>query len=302
MYLSYSGHKSYSVCPRQYWHSYVNKTAPLKPENAVNSLYGSTVGTLFEYFYADKLWLRTGVEALLLSMVESTLDTIISKEVSKDTSKRVVDYTDKASNYKSRDALLRDVREAIPRGIAIIRYHRLLGTDAEAEVKLDSWMGGHRIGGRADFIMRRIKPHGDLVILDGKGSRHRDKYVDAWQLKWYAMLYREKHVSVPDALGFVFWRYDPDKSMDWVDFQRADLDDLRESVLMAATAIETAKAKLVAEPESHAHVLQESFSAKPSQNCRLCAFLGLCGEGQAYEKASLPAAFLADAGVDDVGL
>ena len=299
MYLSYSGHKTYSVCPKQYWHSYLDKTVPEKPDNKVNALYGSTVGTLFEIFYADKIWMKKGVEELLLSMVEETLDRIVEKECQKG----VIDYKDKASNYKSREALLKDVRAAIPRGIQIVRQHRLLGMDAEAEVKLDSWIAGHRIGGRADFIMTRIKPHGDRMILDGKGSRHRDKYVDAWQLKWYAMLYREKYITVPDALGFVYWRSEPEQSVDWVPFTLRDLDELKETVLAAATAIEEGKAKLDEMGKAEqAAALPGLFPAKPSRDCKLCAYLATCSEGQAYDKASLPADFFEGLGVDDVGV
>lgn len=299
MYLSYSGHKSYTVCPRQYWHRYVGKTTPEKPDNRINSIYGSVVGLLFEAFYASRLWVKPGVEAQLMSMAEETLDKTLQREAQGG----VIDFKDKAANYKSREALLKDVREAIPRGLAIIRYHRLLGTDAEAEVKLDSTIGGHRIGGRADFIMTRIKPHGDRIILDGKGSRHRDKYVDPWQLKWYAMLWRETHSTLPDALGFVFWRYEPNLAVDWVPYTESDLDEQREMVVSAATAIETAKHRLESIPEAHRlPVLRETFPAKPSRECKLCSYLTLCTEAQAFQKASVPADFLADVGVEDIGL
>ena len=301
MYLSYSGHKTYEICPKQYWHSYIDKTVPEKPDNKVNSLYGSMVGTLFEIFYADKLWMKKGVEELLLSMVDETWDRLVTNE----TRKGLVEFKDKdeRANYKSKNDLLDDVRESIPRGIEIIRYHRLLGTDAEAEVKLDSWVGGHRLGGRADFIMTRIKPHGDRVILDGKGSKHRDTYVDPWQLKWYAMLYREKHIVAPDGLGFVYWRSKPEESMDWVAFTREDLDLLKEGVLVNATHIDKIKLLLDGVPkEDHPHVLREGFPAKPSQNCRFCSFLAVCREGQAYESASVPAALYGAGGVEDIGI
>jgi len=299
VYLSYSGHKRFVGCPKSYWLSYIEKPVLEKPDNRVNAIYGTVVGALFETFYATKLWMKSGVEAQLLAMAPDVLDQTIEQE----TRGGVIDFTDKASNYKSKEAMLKDVLETIPRGIQIIRYHRLLGTDAEAEVKLDSTIEGHRIGGRADFIMTRIKPQGDRVILDGKGSRHRDKYVDAWQLKWYAMLWREKYSTVPDALGFVFWRYEPAAAMDWVPFEEKDLDELRETVLATATSIEQAKTKIEALPESQRlPVFQEAFPAKPSRDCKLCSYLPLCPEGKAYDKAALPRAFLADAGVDDVGL
>lgn len=299
MYLSYSGYKKYEGCPRSYWHGYIDKTPLAKPENRVNSIYGSTVGLLFEAFYAAHIWTKPGVEARLVAMAEETLDQTIERE----SKSGVIDFTDKAANYKSREALLKDVLETIPRGIAIIRHHRLLGTDAAAEVKLDSDIGGHRIGGRADFVMTRIKPNNDRIILDGKGSRHRDKYVDPWQLKWYAMLWRERRSSIPDALGFVFWRYEPNLAVDWVPYTEADLDELRETVVSAAGRIEDAKTQLEAlSAAERLPVLQETFPTKPSRDCKLCSYLSLCTEGRAYQQAALPAAFLADAGVEDIGL
>jgi len=301
MYLSYSGHKTYSLCPKQYWHSYIDKTVPVKPENKVNSMYGSMVGTLFEIFYADKLWMRKGVEELLLSMVDETWDRLVKNE----TRGGIIEFKDKdeRANYKSKNDLLDDVRESIPRGLAIIRYHRLLGTDAEAEVKLDSWVEGHRLGGRADFIMTRIKPHGDRVILDGKGSKHRDTYVDPWQLKWYAMLYREKYIVPPDGLGFVYWRSEPEKSMDWIPVLREDLDILKQGVVTNASHIDAVKLLLDTVPKAeHPQVILEGFPAKPSRDCKLCSFLETCREGQAYENAKVPAAFYGTDGVEDVGI
>lgn len=299
MYLSYSGHKKLEVCAKSYWFGYIEKPQLEKPENRVNSIYGSVVGLLFEGFYAARLWTKPDVTGQIMAMAEETLDKTIERE----SRGGVIDFTDKASNYRSRDALLKDIREAIPRGVAIIRHHRLLGVDAAAEVKLDSDIAGHRIGGRADFIMTRIKPHGDRIILDGKGSRHRDKYVDPWQLKWYAMLWRERHSTLPDALGFVFWRYEPNLAVDWVPYTPADLDELKETVITSANRIEVGKSAIEAAPkERRLDVVREHFPAKPSRECSLCSYRPLCPEAMAYKSATLPADFLATAGVEDVGL
>ena len=194
MYLSYSGHKTYKECPRQYWHKYIDKTTLPVPDNRVNTLYGSVVGILFELFYAEKIWTRSGV----ISILESKVDAVLGDTIAKCLRDGAIDWSDPKANYKSLDALRKDVLSSIPRGVEIIRHHRLLGLDAAAEVKLDRTIEGHVIGGRADFIMRRVRPHDDLVILDGKGSRHRDKYVDPQQLWWYAMLYRDQHGIMPD--------------------------------------------------------------------------------------------------------
>jgi hypothetical protein len=63
-----------------------------------------------------------------------------------------------------------------------------------------------RLGGRADFI-HGPKP---LWIVDGKGSVHREKYVDSEQLIWYALLHYIKHHVAPDRLGFLHYRFPDD--------------------------------------------------------------------------------------------
>ena len=52
---------------------------------------------------------------------------------------------------RAADEVKAEVVEAVPRGVAIIRHHRLLGVKAGAEVKLDTTIEGARWGGRADL-------------------------------------------------------------------------------------------------------------------------------------------------------
>lgn len=296
MYISYSGHKTYKECPRQYWHRYIGKTELVAPENKVNSLYGSAVGILFEYFYNDRIWNQQGVAAALENRVDAVLENLIRNE----SVKGMVDWADPKANYSSLAALRRDVSATIPRGVAIIRHHRLLGMDAQAEVKLDSLIENHMIGGRADFIMRRIKPHDDLVILDGKGSKHREKYVDPQQLWWYAMLYRHKYSTLPDRLGFVFWRQEPESSMDWVEFDGSSLDGLLSGVLNSIQAIEDGKRQLsqLKDPVEMTSALNELFPTFIGDKCRLCAYQPVCVDGSSYVTRRVPAA--TTAGVEDV--
>jgi hypothetical protein len=176
---------------------------------------------------------------------------------------------DKKPNYESQDELLADVRDTIARAIRIVRHYRLAGPRMEAESKLDSDVGGHRLGGRADFIIQRTSPHHDLVILDGKGSKHRGSFVDPKQLKWYAMLYNIRTKALPDKLGFVYWRFDPPESLDWVDFSHDDIEELREEVLTSLT-------KVVRGGQS-----KEAFAPTPNdQACRFCSFISLCPQGR----------------------
>lgn len=308
MYLSFSGYKLYSGCPKAYWHRYVDKTTPLKPDNMVNSLYGSTVGVLFEKFYFHKLWRRSDYLVYLTSLSESTLDEVIKNQRGS-----IVDWADEKANYHSRGELLRDIEAAIPRGLQVIRENKFVGPFAEPEMKLDTDFGPHRVGGRADFVIERVI-HKDTVILDGKGSKWRDKYVEENQLKWYAFLYRAKYNRVPDKLGFVFWRFEGSEAVQWIPFTPSDLDALQTEVLGTMTGIEKGirRLELLSNmPKAHDEARQEVFPAQVSFSCKLCSYLELCEEGTAKHgprrsegsfrksKVELPGSGVRDLNLDD---
>lgn len=288
MYLSYSGYKAYTSCPRMYWNQYINKTRLDEPDNRVNSLFGTIVGSLFEAFYRDRIWRLSGTAQKLLDQVPTHYQRAIQKE-SRDGAIRWK-AEDKKANYASPEALLQDVQEAVPRGLAIIRHHRLLGpTQSEAEVRLDHRVGTYTIGGRADFLIRRIAPYHDLVLLDGKGSKWRDKYVDPRQLRWYAMLHRLKYGFAPDKLGFVFWRFEPEQALDWLPFTEAELTELQQGVLETMQRIE----------QDAGQALLDLFPVSPGDRCKLCAYLPVCAEGQHFSSVQVP---IPDGvGVEDVG-
>lgn len=291
MYLSYSGFKLYQQCPRQYWHRYIGKTQPPKPDNRVNMLFGSAVGTVFEAFYNDKLWNKPNPYDACMALVEPTVARIMKEEGRKG----LFNWGDPKANYHSLDDMLDAVREAIPNGLSIIKQHRLLGPMAQAEVKLDSKYDGHLLGGRADFIIKRTAPHHDLIILDGKGSRHREKYVDGMQLRWYAMLYQMTFNALPDKLGFVFWRWPPGKALDWEPFTPEGLTDLAKTAVKGISTIETGVNLLKGANPVGTGV----FSAIPERmQCQLCSFAIFCPEsGIAAPMTSVSGVL----GVQDVG-
>lgn len=295
MYLSYSGFKGWESCPRLYWHKYVNKTTLEVKDNRVNMLYGGVVGYIFECFYKEKLWRYDDVLRRLLERVQPTIDRVIQEE----SRSGVFDWKDpklKERGPHSVDEVRVEVEETVKRGLAIIRYHRLLGTVAEAEYKLDGDLFGHRFGGRADFLIRRLAPHNDLVMIDGKGSRWRDQYVDRRQLKWYAWLYQHHHKSLPDRIGFLYWRSEPEDSLDWVDFTQKDIDILSQAVQDAVAGIGEAKRHLSTVP------VVEAFQARPCRDCNRCNFLSVCNEGTVFVKTKNSPPIPQGGGVEDVGL
>jgi hypothetical protein len=303
MYLSYSGYKTYRDCPMAYWHKYVNRTVPVEPDNCVNSLYGSVVGALFESFYKGQLWRNFGkTEAALIERVPSMLDEVIRDATSHRQRfgqpsvllwkgpKR--DGKDPRANYRSTEELTEDIKQGVSNGLLTIKSQYLLGEGAQAEVSLDSVVRGHDLAGRSDFLVRRSY-HRDLVILDGKGSKFREAFTDTTQLKWYGMLHRLRHKTYPDRLGFVYWRYKPPDSLDWVPFTRDDLAELLEEVLKTVPRIEHAQKFLYGSefvgPDGPSMSVQLAFpptgSKKDPLPCRFCLALPSCPDGRAAVEA-----------------
>lgn len=282
MYISYSGFKSFSDCPFQYYNRYVNKTK-IPPENRINMLFGQTVGVLFEHFYAHKLWKRSDYLPYMVSQAKSVLNDTIAIETKKGGK---IDWEEEAANYHDYASLLRDVEEAVPRGLQVIREHRFIGLEAGTEVSLDSSFGPHKIGGRADFVIRRVAPHGDLVIMDGKGSKHGGKYVEDKQLLWYAMLHREKLGVIPDKLGFIFWRFSGADAVAWLPFTPTDLDRLLDEILANLDRIEASNKRLrLLEdmPRAREDARQEVYPAQSGPNkCKLCSYNTVCEDGKRY--------------------
>ena len=175
MYISYSGHEKWAACRFAYWNEYINKTLLPSTDDRLGSIYGSVVGTLFEDFYTLRLWSQPNAQAALLSRVPAMVDRIIREQTtpSKGRPGGVLKWKGESPGqnpkgmYVSKKDLIEDVEDTVPRGIRIIRRHRLLGPMADAEYKLDYTQDGNIIGGRADFIIQRIAPDSDLVIIDG---------------------------------------------------------------------------------------------------------------------------------------
>lgn len=274
MYLSYSGFDTHEGCKFEYYNNYEAKTKLPEPDNRVNMLYGDGVGKLFEGFYVDKLWKAPDPSIELQARVQPTLQRIIKYELRKGGR---FDWTAKGLKPGTRSIheVEKEIRETIPRGLRSIRRHWLLGTEAGAEVKLDVQLEGHTVGGRADFLIRRAKPRGDLVLIDGKGSRYRDRYTNHRQLRWYAMQHHLKYGTLPDRLGFLFWRFEPEESLDWSEVDLAAIEGLKTSFLAAVASIEAGQ-EAVRRGENPLKV----FPPSPGSDCNLCRYLPVCEAGQ----------------------
>jgi hypothetical protein len=287
MYLSYSGYQLADDCQYRYWHAYIAKT-PGEPEDILGSIYGSAVGLLFEEFYNQRLWTLPDVRSHMEAQAERVVDHFLleGQQPKRGRPAGIVRWKGlgEADNpqalYASRDDIVSDVRAAVLRGLQTIREHRLLGRGAKAEVKLDARVQGHTLGGRADFVLTRVRPYDDLVILDGKGSRKRDRYVSRTQLIWYSMLYAEHHKRVPDKAAFVYWHFDPPSNIDWCKVTEPETTALKKRVLGVIETLSRLDRELGATADLAS--VRSSFLPRASNSsCRFCPYAteSVCPQG-----------------------
>ena len=255
LYLSYSGRKSYFVCPKKYEFMYVVKLKVIR--DAKNTFLGTAIGKVFEWFYTRSLWKASDPLKACMDVVPAAVDETLREEKFDETSERGL-----------RSILELEVRALVPGGLETIRANGFLTPLSRAEVDLTTFCQSEKhgmtlkLGGRADFIHGRTRD--GLWILDGKASKHREKYVDAEQLIWYGVMHYLKYHVFPSRLGFIFWSF-PNDSVAWIEFGP---DDMRKSV---DRTFETSK-----------KVLLKQFEATPTSECYRCDYKEHCDDGKRW--------------------
>lgn len=172
--------------------------------------------------------------------------------------------------------LLQICRDGVAGFLRTMKAQRFLGTYARAEVDLLGWIDKYNpIGGRVDLLIQRDDT--GVTILDGKNGKEKGKYTSPDQLRWYALCYYLAYGTLPDRLGFVYYRYPygmvkPDgtieEGVDWVPVTKADIEGIAERAISVRKAME-----------------KEKFSPTPSpQACKFCAYETVC-EARKEQKA-----------------
>ncbi len=252
-YLSYSGMSTYRLCGKKYKLSYIDKLVVFSDPK--NSIFGSVMGKLFEWFYERKAWSSSRPSVLVMSWVDSAIAQVYAKEEFDPLSDRSFDLT-----------LRNDLETYVPGGVETIRRHRLVTPGSVAELDLtQEYRRGDvtmKLGGRADFLHRGPGP--SVTLQDGKGSKYREQYVDTSQLVWYATLHYLKYGVAPDRVGFIYWRF-PADPLQWVDYGEPDMRTVLDRAF-----------------ETEEKVRLQMFDPSPSVNCRRCDYVSGCAEGREF--------------------
>lgn len=275
--LYWSPLEMYLNCPQQYlwrygWHTEdlgaglgKGKVAPLL-ESRENSIMGSVIQYAIERMYNDKLYLTP--KTLL-----DTLYQIASDELRKQITRQYVDWSKSPSKE--------DMREVIESGIRgylrTMSQNKLLGEYNQCELDMVAWLTPSiAIGGKADLVIHR---KGKILIFDGKNSLTRGKYTNPDQLRWYGLVHYLLYKTVPDYLGFVYYRYPAGTVED-----SEELTGLTEVSFSKDDDIPRLSDMVL---QSRKRMSEGDFSATPTPKyCRLCIYETVCLERQAQREAN----------------
>ena len=289
--IYWTAYSTYLTCPQQFLYKYGWGNVDIghgpgkgKPRPEKRSMHHAVMGIVIQYaierMYNDELYRDPkNLSTRLLQIVET--------EWRRQAARKYIDYQEARM---SEEEMLDICRAGVKGYLKTMKAHKLLGEYSKAEVNLLGWINKWvSVGGRADMIIRRSDT--GVTILDGKNSRHKGKYTDPDQLRWYALLFRLTYREMPDRIGFVWYRYphgepllDEDgaqvyddndelqveQGVEWVDFTEEDLRGLAQRVV-----------------EARDNMRKEKFEAKPvASNCRFCDWESVCPERQAQYKSN----------------
>lgn len=245
-----------------------------EPSSRHHAIMGIVIQYAIEKMYNDQLWRDPkGLADRLVAMGREEFEKQLLD------SRNFVDWTE-----TSRADMLRTIEQGILGYLRTMKAHRLLGPFTRAEhdmvasihdpVAGKDWI----VGGKADVVFEREES--GVTFLDGKNAQSKGKYTDPDQLRWYSLLWFLTTGKLPDRLAFVYYRYPhgflapgssvPETGIDWVDFNKADIDSLSERALAARRGMEA-----------------EQFDPTPKPPiCRFCDYESVCKARQEQKAAN----------------
>jgi len=286
--LYWSSLKLYEDCPQAFlwsrgWGAIDVGGGPGRPkprpfkDSRHHAVMGIVIQSVLESMY-NKEWWKHPTE------LKKLLDEELERQFKLEITKNYIDW--RLAGPK--DEMFRVCRDGVYGFLKTLKAHKLVGQYARCEVDyvayIDKWSP---VGGRMDFLIRRNdEPNKGITILDGKNSKHRGKYTDPDQLRFYALVFYLNTGVMPDRLGFIYFRFphgyippeeewekdaegnpikpEPDSGVEWVPFSREDLKGLALRALEARKGIE-----------------KEKFEATPKPSmCKLCDFESVCPQRQ----------------------
>jgi len=246
MKLSYTSYKNYISCPQYYLWKKERKEPP-EPSSKYFALYG----LLIEYFFKEytNYYTKKNIEPTFAEIKQ--ILAIKWKNILDNNYVNWNDFWVKENSIQIYESVLEDTVKNL-KAFDLWRHSR-----SEVTIDINLKKSGDLISSRLDFIWD--KPDGTVEILDGKGTAKIDTNVDVEQLYFYALIYLLKYRKMPSKLGFLYYRY---QMIKYIDFDKDILMNFKNKVVLVKKAIKNDKKF---EPK-----------VKLSKQCKWCEYKYCC--------------------------
>lgn len=209
-----------------------------------NAIFGFIIQKMTERFYTEG-WFKLGKGAT--QKMFDMLPEVMKEQIAKNPC---------AWEHQSEVELLeRDCQDSIRKFIQVVKEERLLGEKNESEKPIEHMLTKRfRLTGRIDFLFHRGS---DVILLDGKGTKHGKKYLDEEQLLYYVLVLQLNKCRIPNKVGFLMFR---EARVMWMPWGK---DEMLVKVDELFTRIK----------EGLFHLQKEDYTASPSYKaCRFCPY------------------------------
>jgi len=287
--LFWSSFDLYQNCPQRFLFKYGHPAYDLgagfgepKPVSEQRSEHHAIMGVAIQYaiehLYNDLLWKRLLPSAknhLTVPELIAILKELVWIKMDQQIQERYVDWRRAPSHGDMAEICI----DGVLGYLRTMQANQFLGEYAKAEQLYVNFIGDVPVGARVDLVLRRDPKPGrtknlGITLLDGKNSKHKNRWTNPDQLRWYAMLFFLCYNRLPDRAGFVYYRYPYgmatkdggiEQGVDWVDLDRQDIRGLAQRAVDVRNAIR-----------------RREFDPKPiPAYCRYCDWEKDCPERQA---------------------
>lgn len=246
MKISYSSFRMYIDCPRKYkWTQ--DRVDPPEPQSKYFALYGLLIEKFFEHLSNHHYKNNPNLNP-------KQVRTLIEQQWRYILEDNYVDW-DEPWCKETSDEILESVVQDALKNMETLDFFK----NSKAEVVYETVLKKSKdiITGRLDFVY--INEENKVEILDGKGTKKMDTNVDTDQLYFYALLYLLRYKRLPHKLGFLYYRY---QLVKYIDFDLQTIMDFKNKLAVVKKAI---KEDTTWEPK-----------VKITKQCKWCPYKLIC--------------------------
>lgn len=246
MKISYSSFRRYIDCPRKY-KLMADRIDPPEEQSKYFALYGLLIEKFFEHL-SNQHYKNNP------NLTRAQVRTLMKQQWVFILEDNYVDWAEPWCKESSEDIFNSAVEDAIK---CMESMNFFKNTKAEVVYETILKKSNDILTGRLDFVY--INENNKVEILDGKGTNKMETNVDIDQLYFYALLYLLRHRCLPDKLGFVYYRY---QLVKYVDFDMEAIMSFKNKLALVKKAI---KSDTKWEP-----------NVKISKQCKWCPYQSVC--------------------------